>query len=31
MSRNSIIEELVPIFRDVLDQPDLELKGETSA
>jgi acyl carrier protein len=31
MSRDSIIQELVPIFRDVLDEPDLELAGETSA
>jgi acyl carrier protein len=31
MNRDFIIQELVPIFRDVLDQPDLELAGETNA
>ena len=31
MSRDSIIQELVPIFRDVLDQPDLELDSESNA
>jgi acyl carrier protein len=31
MSRDSIIQELAPIFRDVLDQPDLELASETNA
>ena len=31
MSRDTIIQELVPIFRDVLDQPDLVLESKTSA
>jgi len=31
MSRDAIIQELVPIFRDVLDQPDLVLESKTSA
>jgi len=31
MSRDAIIRELTPIFRDVLDQPDLELGSETDA
>jgi acyl carrier protein len=31
MDRNSIIDELNPIFRDVLDLSDLVLVGESSA
>jgi acyl carrier protein len=31
MSRDTIIQELEPIFRDVLDQPDLVLESKTSA
>jgi acyl carrier protein len=31
MSRTTIIQELTPIFRDVLDVPDLELQSESSA
>jgi acyl carrier protein len=31
MNRDLIIQELVPIFRDVLDQPDLQLARETNA
>jgi acyl carrier protein len=31
MSRDTIIQELEPIFRDVLDQPDLTLQSKTSA
>ena len=31
MNRNTIIQELTPIFRDVLDLPELELASESSA
>jgi acyl carrier protein len=31
MNRTTIIQELTPIFRDVLDLPDLELASESSA
>jgi acyl carrier protein len=31
MSRDTVIQELTPIFRDVFDQPDLEIKSESNA
>jgi acyl carrier protein len=31
MDRNTIIQELTPIFRDVLDLPELELASESNA
>jgi acyl carrier protein len=31
MNRDVIIQELTPIFQDVLDQPDLELASESNA
>ena len=31
MSRDTVIQELTPIFRDVLDQPDLALASESNA
>jgi acyl carrier protein len=31
MSRDTIIQELTPIFQDVLDQPDLELASDSNA
>jgi acyl carrier protein len=31
MSRTTIIQELTPIFRDVLDLPDLNLESGSSA
>jgi acyl carrier protein len=31
MSRDTVIQELTPIFQDVLDQPDLELASDSNA
>jgi acyl carrier protein len=31
MSRDTIIQELTPIFQDVLDQPDLEIASDSNA
>jgi acyl carrier protein len=31
MDRNSVIQNLTPIFQDVLDLPDLELESDSNA